>query len=141
MNMPIISKWFSRLLIILGIILTFGIIGIHEYFMIIQGLHIEFLLVVGPMWGFPLILIGVIYALTPRTLLKILMGSFIALSNMGFLAALWIYFTTPKTGTLHQEYLLFIEWSILPVWLIINLLGAYYLIKVKKQKTEQFGDR
>lgn len=116
----------------LGIILTSLGIGLHEYFMITQRLHIEGLTECGLAWGLSLILVGVIYALVPRALPTVLMGVLMFLANVGFGTALWILFTAPRSGTIYYQYLYFINWVLLPPWLFINLTGGYYFLKTVK---------
>jgi hypothetical protein len=125
-----VPKWISKLLLLIGVAFAVLGLGVHEYFMITQRLHIEYLMQGGLTWGLSFILLGIIYALTPRTLTRVLMGAFMLLANVGFLCALWILFSA--RGTSYYAYLYFIEWILLPTWLIINILGAYYLLKVMK---------
>jgi len=123
-------KWVSRVLVLIGILFAALSLGINEYYMVVQRLHIELLLPSGLIWGLSFILPGVLYALTPSRLAKALMGGLMALANVGFLFALWVLFNA--IGTSYYQYLCFIEWVLLPTWLVVNTLGAYYLIKTTK---------
>lgn len=122
----------SKVLLALGVISVALGLGLHEYFMRTQRLHIEGLMGGGVTWGLAFILVGAIYAITQRTLAKILMVSLMALANAGLIAALWILSTESPNYPVYWDYLFYIKWIFLPPWLIINTAGSYYLVKAKK---------
>ena len=122
----------SKVLLVLGIISIAVGVGLHEYFMWTQRLHIEGLTERGVFVGLALILVGVIYAITPGTLTKSLMVAFMALANVGFIAALWILSTESPKYPPYWQYLFYIKWILFPPWLIINTAGTYYLFKTRK---------
>jgi len=66
----------------------------------------------------------------PSVLTKAFMVGLVVLANVGFLFALWVLFNA--IGTSCYQYLCFIEWVLLPTWVIVNTLGTYYLIKATK---------
>lgn len=125
-------KTISKVLLVLGIVSIAVGLGLHEYFMWTQRLHIEGLTEQGVFVGLALILVGVIYAITPRTLTKTLMVVLMALANVGFIVALWILFSTSPNYPVYWQYLFYIKWVFLSPWLIINIAGVYYLLKTKK---------
>lgn len=123
-------RWVSRVLVLMGILFAALSLGINEYYMVVQRLHIELLLPGGLIWSLSFILPGILYALTPSRLTKALMVGLVVLANVGFLFALWVLFNA--SGTSYYQYLYFIEWVLLPTWLIVNTLGAYYIVKAIK---------
>lgn len=125
-----VPKWFSRLLVLMGVLSVALGLGVHEYYMVTESRHIEHLIQGGLVWGLSFILPGILYALTPTMLTRVLMGGLMALANVGFLFALWVLFNA--SGPVYYDYLYFIEWVLLPTWVIVNALGAYYLLKATK---------
>jgi hypothetical protein len=130
-----LSKKVSKLLIVVGVIFTVWGLGLHTYYVMAQRLHIEGLTEFGLSWGLSLILIGIIYAFEPRTLTKAVMVVLMSFANIGFLFALWVLLTAPRTGTAYYQYLYYVKWILLPPWLFINTAGAYYLLKAGKWHT------
>lgn len=122
----------SKAMLILGIVSIALGLGMHEYFMVTQRLHIEGLTERGVFIGLALILVGIIYAIKPRTLTKALIVLLMVLANVGFIAALYILSTESPNYPVYWDYLYYIQWVFLPPWLIINVAGAFYLLKVRK---------
>lgn len=119
-------------MLILGLIAIAAGVGIHEYFMRTQRLHIEGMTERGIFIGSALILVGIIYAITPGTLAKVLMVLLMVLANVGLIAALYILSTVSPDYPPYWNYLYYIKWVFLPAWLIVNIGGAIYFVETRK---------
>lgn len=118
----------------LGIISIAVGVGLHEYYMRTQRLHIEGLTEQGVFVGLALILVGVIYAVTPSPFTKTFMVVLMILANVGFIAALWVLSTESPRHPAYWQYLYYVKWVFLPPWLIINAAGTYFLFKTRKKE-------
>lgn len=132
-------KAVSKLLLVLGAVSIAVGVGVHQFFMATQRLHIEGLMEQGIFAGLALILVGVIYAVTPTTLTKSLMVLLMAVANVGYVAAVWILSAESPSYPVYWQYLFYVKWVFLPPWLIINTAGVYYLFKTMRKKRERLG--
>jgi hypothetical protein len=124
-----------KALVLSGIILI--IVGASLSLLYLQGMIRWYGWIWLPLWsiGTTLTIVGIIYAIAPRIIAKIMMGIFLILVNSGFLYALWrLWQAYHIPAPLFHDILPYFVGVLLPAWFLTNVAGIYYFLFLRTKE-------